>query len=157
MSQVTRSHLFRLTALAAIAYTGIEMLVGGLFRRRLMADFYAQSGFFKADGPTVEQIFYGISVHALTGIFISILFARLWWSAQSDRVASPRNFAIVTGAFYWVLVVYGQIGKQNMINIPLYLSLETLIVILTYGSFAYVLGLLFGERVRDGNSHQVQP
>ena len=30
MSQVTRSHLFRLTALAAVAYTGIEMLVGGL-------------------------------------------------------------------------------------------------------------------------------
>ena len=121
-----------------------------------MADFYVQSGFFKADGPTVEQIFYGISVHALTGVFVSILFARLWWSAQSDRVASPRNFAIVVGVFYWVLVVHGQIGKQNMINIPLYLSLETLIVILTYGSFAYVLGLLFGERVRDGNSHQVQ-
>ena len=157
MLQITRPHLLRLTALAAVAYTGIEMLVGGLFRRRLMADFYAQSGFFQADGPTVEQIFYGISVHALTGIFVSILFACLWWSAQSDRVASPRNFAIVVGAFYWVLVVYGQIGKQNMINIPLYLSLETLIVILTYGSFAYVLRLLFGERARDGNSHQVQP
>ena len=119
--------------------------------------FLRPAGVFRADGPTVEQIFYGISVHALTGIFVSILFARLWWSAQSDRLASPRNFAIVVGAFYWVLVVYGQIGKQNMINIPLYLSLETLIVILTYGSFAYVLRLLFGERARDGNSHQVQP
>lgn len=156
MSQVTRSHLFRLTALAAVAYTGIEMLVGGLFRRRLMADFYAQSGFFQADGPTTEQIFYGVSVHALTGVFVSAFFTRLWWSAQPDRVANPRNFAIVVGAFYWVLVVYGHIGKQGMVNIPLYLSLETLIVILTYGSFAYVLGLLFGERARDGNSHQVQ-
>ena len=47
------------------------------------------------------------------------------------------------------------LGKQNMINVPLYLSLETLIVILTYGSFAYVLGLLFGDRLRDGNAHQV--
>ena len=155
MSQVTRSHLFRLTALAAAAYTGIEMLVGGLFRRRLMADFYAQSGFFQVDGPTTTQIIYGISVHALTGVFVSALFARLWWSAQLKGVAGPRNFTIVMGTFYWVLSVYGQIGKQNMINIPLYLSLETLIVILTYGSFAYVLGLLFGDRLRDGNAHQV--
>ena len=157
MSQVARPHLFRLTTLAAIAYAGIEMLVGGLFRRRLMADFYAQSGFFKADGLTTEQIFYGISVHVLTGVFVSIFFARLWWSAQPGRAASPVIYALTMGVFYWVLVVYGQISKQDMINIPLYLSLETLIVVLPYGLFACVLTLLFGDGIRDGNAHQVQP
>ena len=143
MPQVNGSQLVRLTALAAVAYTGIEMLIGGLFRRRLMADFYVQSGFFNTDGPTATLILYGVSVHALTGIFLSILFARLWWSAKPDRSANPRNFALVMGAFYWVLAVYGHVGKQEMGNVSLYLALETIIVLLTYGAFAYALHAIF--------------
>ena len=143
MSKVTRSTLIQKAALAALAYTFIEATIAVIGRRVLLTDVYANADFFDTVEPSLGVFIYGMSIHLVTGILVSVLFTRLWVAGGSERPASPRNYAIVMGLLHWVLVVYGYLGRHHIENIGLFLGLEGLFTALTFTFYALVLKRIF--------------
>ncbi|KJZ15197.1 hypothetical protein TW85_06325 [Marinomonas sp. S3726] len=143
MIEITRGNLLKKVAIAALAYTFIEAFIAGIGRRLILSDFYANSNYFDTVEPSLGAFVYGMSIHLMTGVLVSILYARLWIAGGKERPASPRNYSVLMFLLHWVLVVYGYLGKHFINNIAAFLSLEALFVALTFVFYSLVLKKVF--------------
>ncbi|WP_310619276.1 hypothetical protein [Flexibacterium corallicola] len=57
--------------------------------------------------------------------------------------ASAGNYSIVMGLLYYVLAVYGYVGKVNLTEVPSFLGLEAVRVVTSSTILGFILGRIF--------------
>ena len=109
-----------------------------LFRER-----YESFGYFEGE----PDFLVGLLTIVLQGILLCALFPML--KAEGSSFRRGFRFALIVGAFFWTSHVLAFVAKQEIPGASAFIWMETLYLVLQFGVFGLIIGLIHGGRTSD--------
>ena len=123
--------------LGTIAYTIGTFALAVTWHILLFEDRYRAFGYIE-DEPDFVIGFVTILVQ---GALLSVLFPM--FRIAGTGIARGLKFVALIGAFFWTSHVLAFIAKQAIRDVPLFLVMETIYLVLQFGLFGVLLGLIY--------------
>jgi len=77
----------------------------------------------------------------MQGLILSVLFPLV--SLSGTSLIRGLKFAFLIGAFFWTSHVLAFVAKQTINNLGLFVLMETVYLILQFGLFGLLIGLIY--------------
>ena len=123
--------------LAAAAYVVIVFPLALGWHLGLFEEQYQAFGYF--DGE--PNVLAGLAAIAIQGLVLAVIYPLF----RSGRAGFARAFqyAGLMGLFFWTSHVLALVAKQSVPNAVGFIVMETAYLVLQFGLFALVLGLIY--------------
>ncbi len=103
----------------------------------LFGDQYRAFGFLEGE----PNFLLGLLTILLQGVILSALFPRVSLSGGSLRRA--MKFVAIIGVFFWTSHVLAFVAKQTVQGVGLFVVMETIYLVLQFGLFGFLIGLIY--------------
>ena len=123
--------------LAAAGYAVIVFPLALGWHLWLFKEKYQSFGYFAAE-PNVPL---GLATIVIQGLALALIYPK--FHSGSDGFARAFQFAGLLGLFFWTSHVLALVAKQNVPNAGGFVLMETGYLVVQFGLFALVLGLIF--------------
>lgn len=127
--------------LAAASYVAIVFPLALGWHLGLFKEQYQSFGYFEGE-PNVP---IGLATVIIQGAVLSLIYPL--FQSGGAGFARAFQFAGLMGLFFWTSHVLALVAKQNVPNAGSFIVMETGYLIIQFGLFALVLGLIY----RGGN------
>ena len=124
-------------ALGTVAYTIGTFSLAVTWHVLLFEEKYRTFGYFEGE-PSFSIGFVSI---LLQGIILSALYPLVQF--QGSSVLRGFKFAFSVGAFFWTSHVLAFVAKQTVQNVFLFVTMETVYLVLQFGLFGLLIGLIY--------------
>ena len=135
--------------LGTFAYTICTFSLAVGWHLLLFEERYEAFGYFEQE----PDILLGLLAIVLQGVLLSTLFPML----KTEGTAFWRGIksALVAGAFFWTSHVLAFVAKQKVPEVSAFIGMETAYMLLQFGLFGLILGVIHREGTSDVDDHPV--
>lgn len=129
----------QLSALAAsvLAYLAVTFPLAYFWHLVWFDDAYRQIGYVGRAEPLFAL---GLASMLVQGVLLAVGFRFV--AAGKYDVRRASLFCAATGTFFWSTHVLASAAKNAIASLPLFFALETAFVVLQFGCFGVLLGLI---------------
>lgn len=127
----------------AAAYTVCTFALAVVWHVLLFRERYESFGYFEGE----PDFLVGLLTIVLQGLLLCALFPML--KAEGSSYRRGFRFALIVGAFFWTSHVLAFVAKQEIPGASAFIWMETLYLVLQFGAFGLVIGLIHRERIPD--------
>lgn len=129
-------------AIGTIGYTVCTFTLAVLWHVVLFENQYQAFGYFEGEPNFV----IGFGTIVLQGAILSLLYPLV--DLEGRSVTRGLKFAAIIGVFFWTSHVLAFVAKQIVEQVSLFIVMETIYLILQFGIFGLLIGLVY--RHEDG-------
>ncbi len=122
--------------LAATGYVVVVFPLAYVWHLVLFKEKYEAFGYFEGE-PNIPL---GLATIVIQGAALSLLY--LFFHTGSAGLARAFQFAGLVGLFFWTSHVLALVAKQDVPNAGSFIAMETGYLVMQFGLFALVLGLV---------------
>jgi hypothetical protein len=123
--------------LAAAGYAVIVFPLALAWHLGPLKETYRSFGYFSGE----PNVLVGLASIVIQGVVLAVIYP-LFHTSRSG-FSRAFQFAGLMGLFFWTSHVLALVAKQNVPNAGTFIALETGYLVLQFGLFALVLGLVF--------------
>ena len=123
--------------LCTAAYTIGTFALAIVWHILLFEDMYKSFGYFEGEPNFV----IGFVTILIQGFLLSILFPL--FKLSSTSMVRGIKFSLLIGAFFWTSHVLAFIAKQPVQSVGLFVSMETVYLVLQFGLFGILIGFIY--------------
>ena len=127
----------------AAAYTICTFSLAVVWHVLLFRESYESFGYFEGE----PDFLVGLLTIVLQGILLCALFPML--KAEGSSFRRGFRFALIVGAFFWTSHVLAFVAKQEIPDASAFIWMETLYLVLQFGVFGLIIGLIHRGRTSD--------
>ncbi len=127
----------------AAAYTICTFSLAVVWHVLLFRESYESFGYFEGE----PDFLVGLLTIVLQGILLCALFPML--KAEGSSFRRGFRFALIVGAFFWTSHVLAFVAKQEIPGASAFIWMETLYLVLQFGVFGLLIGLIHRGRTSD--------
>ena len=125
--------------LAALAYTVGTFFWAVLWHVLLLEEVYTTFGYFEGEPSFV----LGFVTILIQGLVLSLLYPLVQLSG--NPLLRGLKYALFVGIFFWTSHVLAFIAKQQVAQATLFLLLETGYLVVQFGLFGLLVGLIYAK------------
>ena len=129
--------------LGTIAYTVCTFSLAVGWHVLLFKERYEAFGYFEGE----PDFLLGLLTIVLQGVLLSTLFQML--KSEGTTFWRGIKFALITGAFFWTSHVLAFVAKQKVPGVPAFIGMETAYLLLQFGLFGLIIGVIHREGISD--------
>ena len=126
--------------LGTVGYTICTFALAVFWHVLLFEESYRSFGYFEGE----PNFLLGLLTIVLQGMLLSVLFPMMRGPPNSFR--RGLGFASLAGAFFWTSHVLAFVAKQEVPGIWTFVGMETVYLVLQFGVFGTLLGVVHRER-----------
>ena len=125
------------------AYTICTFSLAVVWHVLLFRERYESFGYFEGE----PDFLVGLLTIVLQGILLCALFPML--KAEGSSFRRGFRLALIVGAFFWTSHVLAFVAKQEIPGASAFIWMETLYLVLQFGVFGLIIGLIHRGRTSD--------
>ena len=122
--------------LGIVAYAAVTFPIAVIWHVALFNDLYQSFGYFLGE----PGFALGLLSIMLQGLILSLLFPLVRLTGTSTQ--RGLKFVSIIGPFFWTSHVLAFVAKQAIVNAPLFIAMETGFLMVQFGVFGLLLGLI---------------
>ena len=129
--------------LGTLSYTIATFALAVTWHVLMFEDRYRSFGYFDGD-PSFVIGFISI---LLQGMILSVIYPLV--QIAGSGILRGIKFSLFMGLFFWTSHVLAFIAKQPVLNIGLFVTMETVYLALQFGLFGVLIGLIYRDARTD--------
>ena len=123
--------------LAAAGYVAIVFPLALGWHLGLFEEQYQAFGYFEGE----PNVLAGLAAIVIQGLVLAVIYPL--FRPRSAGFVRAFQYAGLMGLFFWTSHVLALVGKQNVPNAGGFITMETAYLVVQFGLFALVLGLIY--------------
>jgi hypothetical protein len=125
------------TLLSAFGYIAIVFPLAFVWHLVLFPERYENFGYFSGE----PNILIGFASIIIQGFVLAIIYPL--FHTKQIGLSRAFQFAGFIGLFFWTSHVLALVAKQNVPNAGAFIVMETVYLVLQFGLFALLLGVIY--------------
>lgn len=125
--------------ISILAYTLITFVLAVIWHAVLFKSIYINLGYFEGK-PNFLLGFISILIQ---GTILSVLFPHT--SFSGNNIIRSLKYSLLIGIFFWTSHVLAFVAKQEVSNTILFVSMESLFLLLQFGFYGLSLGFIYSK------------
>ena len=122
--------------LGTFAYTAVTFPLAAVWHAALFSELYHSMGYF--DGE--PRFLLGLMSIFIQGLVLSALFPYV--DFKGSWINRGIKYSLLIGIFFWTSHVLAFIAKQTIQSPLIFVAIETLYLLLQFGTFGVLIGLI---------------